>query len=161
MSNSPSVISCFINNQKIDFEIDSGSHVSTIRQCDAARSGVVISPTQHRVLGYSGNPIKLCGETYVNVTYGHKRIKHKFLVVNSNNVNLLGRDLCQKMDIKLVLPDVTQYSDKVKNVYVGKYDDVRNTILSEFKAYLSKDYESNVKQTVSLNVTSDARPIFA
>lgn len=160
MSSSPYILSCFINNQKIDFEIDSGSHVSTIRQCDADRAGVVISPTKHRVIGYSGNAVKLCGETYVNVTYGHKMLQHKFLVVNSSNVNLLGRDLCQKMNIKLVLPDVMQQCDKVNNVNVDKYDDVRNSILSEFKTYLADDFESDVKHKVSLNVMSDAEPIF-
>ncbi|XP_068212675.1 uncharacterized protein [Palaemon carinicauda] len=155
------MLSCFINNQKVDFEIDSGSHVSTICQSDAARARVVISPTKHRVRGYSGNAINLCGEAYVNVTYGHKMLKHKFLIVNSSNVNLLGRDLCQKMDIKLGLPDVMQHSDKVNNVNVSKYDDVRNRILSEFKTYLRDEFQSDVKHTVSLNVMSDAKPIFA
>ena len=96
MSDSPQVFSCFINNHKVDFEIDCGSRVSTICHVDAARAGAVISPTKHRVLGYSGNAIKLCGETFVDVTYGHLKMRHKFLVVESNKVNLLSRDLSKK-----------------------------------------------------------------
>ncbi|XP_068205136.1 uncharacterized protein [Palaemon carinicauda] len=149
------------DDDKGGFEIDSGSHVSTICQSDAARARVVISPTKHRVCGYSGNAINLCGEAYVNVTYGHKMSKHKFLIVNSSDVNLLGRDLCQKMDIKIVLPDVMLHSDKVNNVNVSKYDDIRNRILCEFKTYIRDEFQSDVKHTVSLNVMSDAKPIFA
>ncbi|XP_068238471.1 uncharacterized protein [Palaemon carinicauda] len=64
-----------MDDDKVDFEIDSGSHVSTICQSDAARARVVISPTKHRVREYSENAINLCGEAYVNVTYGHKMLK--------------------------------------------------------------------------------------
>ena len=61
-------------------------------------------------------------------------------------VNLLGRDLFEKLNIKVVLPDA-----------VNAVHDIR----SEFHDYLSDDFSSNVKETVHLDVSKNATPIFA
>jgi len=101
-------------------------------------------------VSYSGNHIKLCGETTVNVNYHNASIVHTFLVVRSNSVNLLGRDLCSKLNIKLSVP--TDNDSQINSV---KYD-----VLNKFKDYLSDDFQSNVKQTVKLDVLPNSKPVF-
>ena len=93
---------------------------------------------------YNGAPINYFGETSLNVTFSCKCFTHKFLVVSNDKENLLGRDLCKKLDVKLIFPD------KINSI---------NT-LSEFQDYLSDSFESNVTDTVHLEVKESATPIY-
>ena len=49
--------------------------------------------------------VQLAGQTTVKLTYNDTFVTHTFLVVQSNKVNLLGRDLCTKLNINVLLPD--------------------------------------------------------
>lgn len=70
---------------------------------------------------------------------------HKFLVVSNNKVNLLGRDLCKKLGIKILFPDTINFTQD---------------IMSEFKEYLSESFQSCVKDTVELEVDKEAIPMY-
>lgn len=108
-----------------------------------------VNPTQHRVIGYSGTLVNVCGETTVNVQYNNDTFSHTFLVVNDNRVNLLGRDLCRKLKIKFLFPSN------------NCTEEVQCPVLAEFKEYLSPEFKACVKETVSLKVRSDAKPVFS
>ena len=154
VTNNSTVIQCLINNNQIQFELDSGSTISTINHKIAHEVGAVVRPTVHRVLGYSGNAVQLCGETQLLINYNNKCFTHKFLVVKSNSVNLFGRDLFTKFNMHITVPSSHQYS--YSTVHIPKY-----SVLREFKDYISDDYVSNVKQTVKLNVLPNAKPVFS
>ena len=112
------VISCTINNKILRFEVDSGSHVSTLRHSDATEAGAIVTPTQHRVMGYSGNAVQLCGQTTVNVQYNGREFTHTFLVVKSSSVNLLGPDLCYKLQVGITVPDCNIKTVRIKMLHI-------------------------------------------
>lgn len=155
LNNEPAIVKCSVNNVNVSFEIDTGSHISTITK-DVLKlfSNVKIRSTNTKAKSYSGNTIKFLGEVDLNVTFKGNRTTHTFLVVDSNSVSLLGRDACNKLEIKLSLP--SNNSD-VRNVSVNQNN---NCVLKEFEHFLSDDFKSNVTQTVSLDVKSDAKPVF-
>lgn len=96
-------------------------------------------------MAYNGKTIELFGETNLRVSYNDKIFTHKFLVV-PNKINLLGRDLCKQLGIKILLPDQVNFTRDIQ---------------SEFKEFLSDSYCSNVKETVQLEVDKNATPIYA
>ena len=145
----PAMLECKVNNFKVLFQLDSGSDVTTIKHCDAVAVGAAITPTSNRVLGYSGDPISLVGQCTLKVSYKGLDVQQKFLVVKSNSVNLLGRDLCTKLNINILLPDD-----------VSLVHSVSDNVLGQFRDYLSDDFQSQVKQTVHLQVLSDSPPVF-
>lgn len=131
-----------------DFEIDSGSHVSTLRHMDAINIGAVISPSNKRLVGYSGDVINIVGQSTLQVSYNNRSFQHKFFIVNSNSVNLLGRDLCKILNISILVSD----NDRINSVSAD--------MLNKFKDYFSPDFKSSVKQTVHLNVLPNSSPKF-
>ena len=155
----PSILTLKINEECVDFEVDTGSHVSTLRHCDATRLCANITPTQHRILGYGGAQVKLCGEASVTISCKGRTITHTILIVNSGNANLLGRDLCDKFGICLEVPTSNDCKGSVNAI--RDCSNVKNSILNEFQDYLSGSFKSCVKQTVSLKVLPNAQPVFA
>ena len=65
-------------------------------------SNVQINPTTKRAIGYSNSPIKFKGETNLNVECTNINVSHTLLIVDSNSVSLLGRDLCSKTKLVLI-----------------------------------------------------------
>ena len=140
----PFSVSCKLNNVDISFQLDSGASVSTISYYDALKVQSVIKPTSFKVTAYNGAIIDLIGEIHVQVVYENRTFTHKFLVVSGNKVNLMGRDLCKTLGIKILLPNIVNFTQD---------------ILSEFREYLSESFEFNVSETVHLEVDSNAKPI--
>lgn len=99
-------------------------------------SGAKILPTIKKAKGYGNNVINFKGEASLRVTYGKKSVLHNFLVVNDSHVSLLGRDLCLKLGIKMLFPNVNALS--ISNV----------DIFTKFKDYLFNNFQSSVKETV-------------
>ena len=62
---------------------------------------IKINETNVRARGYSNNKINFLGECILNLKYNGMNLNHKFLVVDGDNVSLLGRDLCSKLNFKL------------------------------------------------------------
>ena len=147
----PSLIKCSVNSKDITFEIDSGSHISTIKHADVIKVGGVIQPTRRRVVGYSGNAIELCGEAHLKFECNGERFCHNFLVVKSSSVNLFGRDLCLKVGCCFKF-------SKMENNGIKLVD---REVLHKFRSYISDDFKSCVKQSVKLNVLPNAFPVFA
>ena len=112
---------------------------------DAIRVGNNIIPTSHKIVCYGGNTIDLCGEINATINYNNKSFSHIFLVVKANTTNLFGRDLLTKYNMHITCPVNTVKSD----------------VINEFADYLCTDYKSCVKDTVTLNVLPNAKPIFA
>ena len=61
------------------------------------------NPTTKRAIGYSNSPIKFKGETNLNVECNNINVSNTVLIVDSHSVVLLGRDLCSKLNIEIIL----------------------------------------------------------
>ena len=134
--------------------MDTGSHLSTLNN-DVLKDmhGVHVKPTRVKTRSYSGNINNFLGEAELMLKYKDVSVAHTFLIVNSNCVSLLGRDLCNKLNIKLKVPSTSADLDSPVHA-------VQNNILIEFKDYLSDDFKANVTKAVSLEVKENVTPIF-
>ena len=101
-------------------------------------------------MAYSGDEVKIIGEYKANFLYNNTFIQHSFLVVPCKNVNLMGRDLCQKIGINFTVDDPIT----VHNVQ-------KTPVLQQFKDYLSPDFRSAVTSEVKIEVSSEYKPIFS
>ena len=144
ISRDPTLLNIKLNDYDVNFEVDSGSHVSTINHNVAVMIGGQITPTFHKIISYSGNSIPLCGQISAKITFNKRTFTHVFLVVNYNSVNLFGRDLLSKFDMNITCPS--------NNIY--------NDVLHNYKSYLSEDFVSSVTDTVSLEMSNNVKPIF-
>ena len=144
------MIECKLNDVPVQFELDSGASVSTIGKLDADRIGACIKPSFKKIIGYGGNDVPVEGETTVKFNYYNANFHHTFIVIKSNYINLLGRDICEKMKMKVIIPD------KIKQLNYFS-----STVLDKFKNYLSMDFQSCVKHEVKLNLKENAIPIFS
>ena len=100
INNDPVKLSLHLNLRSlVSFELDTGSHISTLCERDAMKCGASIQATADRALAYGGASINLIGECKIPVKLGSFQTNHKFLVVNNREVNLLSKDLCNAMNI--------------------------------------------------------------
>ena len=147
---SPTNITGEINNCSVTFQLDSGSYVSCISLKDVLKVQSKVNPTCKRILAYSGDEVKILGEYDADFIYNNACIKHTFLVVPCKNVNLLGRDLCQKIGINFTVED----PNTVCNIQP-------TSVFEKFRDYLSDDYKSSMTTEVQLKVAPDYKPVFS
>ena len=101
INNEPVVLDLLLNDKEnTKFELDTGSHISTLKYSDALRVGAKIEPTRVKAMAYGGAKIKFVGEANIKVNYSNISKLHKFIIVESNHTNLFARDLCTLYDIK-------------------------------------------------------------
>ena len=132
----------------MEFEVDTGSYLSTININDVKRiPNIVITPTRKKAKCYGNNIIDFIGETMLKFKYNKRTIHHNFLVVPDDCVSLLGRDLCSKMNLKLTIPS--------KNVFSLKSD-----LELKYRDYFANDFVSCVKEKVKLPIKTGATPVF-
>ena len=136
-----------LGNCVLDFEIDSGSQVSTIKKSDFIKLNCELVKTSHRLFGYGGEPINVLGESEIEFFFNEKKCKHKFIIVKSKNVNLVGRDLCKKLGINFAV----ESESKINNL--------KSDLLHEFHDFLNDEYVSNVKEEMKLDL-KNAEPVF-
>ena len=149
LSHKPFVLHCEINNISVPFELDSGSHVSTLNKCFAKQINAKIQPSSVRLRGYSGASVNVLGQANVKLRFHNRELIHDFFVVDSCSIpNLLGRDLCTKLDINVLIPD----GNTAHNI--------SNDVLSQFRDYLSETFQSCVKDEVHLGIDENCKPKF-
>lgn len=114
-------------------------------------SDVNLRPTNKRAKGYNNQSIQFVGEADLHFKYNNTKLLHTFLIVESNHVSLLGRDICDKLNLHVAVPD-----NNVNNVSNSN----NCAVLAKYKDYLSPNFKSNVNHKVNLPIKPDARPIF-
>ena len=67
---------------------------------------VEMLPSEKKLTACGENKVSVKGEVLLDVGFQDKLIKHKFYVTDLNCNNLCGRDLMQKLDIKLTGLDI-------------------------------------------------------
>ena len=98
-------------------------------------------------MGYSGNQVKTLGECFSEFSLNNNKFIHKFLIVESHKVNLIGRDICSLLNCFFSIPDKI----KINNVY--------DKILGNFQDYLSPEFISCVSEKIELRVGKEVKPI--
>ena len=148
MNHKPCQLELRLNDYIVSFELDTGSHLSTVNLNTFENiPNASLDNTKIRAKAYCNASIDFLGETHLNVIYNNQSISHKFLVVPNDNVCLLGRDLLQKLNIKLKLPQ-------------NDVNSLKSNVESKYKDYFSDEYVSSVKETVKLPIKKDATPVF-
>ena len=95
----PYVIDCSLNDQKIFFEVDTGSGTSTLRYDDFKKLNCPLQGSKVKLLGYNQIPIKVFGKVS-KVVYKDQICSDIDLIVGSDSPNnLMGRNLISKFDI--------------------------------------------------------------
>ena len=138
---------CKLNDKLSFFEVDSGSHLSCINLCSLKRvPDAILTPTNKSAKGYGNHNIEFMGMVNLSFEYNARKFKHTFYVIESGQVNLLGRDILSKLNISINVP--------INNVGSA------SNILTKYKHFLSGDFKSSVKEVVSLHVDPNHKPIF-
>ena len=99
---SPVLLNCSVNGVEVDFEVDTGSYLSTISVSQlGAIKNLLIRDTNIKAKGYGNSDIKFIGETKLLFKYKDMQIYHNFLIVEDTQTSLLGRDILAKLNSKL------------------------------------------------------------
>lgn len=143
------MLQCSLNNVRTQLEIDTGSYLSTVNlNLISKLDKIQIQKTSVKAKGYSGNVIDLVGKIVLNVKYDNLEVYHEFFIVNNlHATQLMGRDLCEKLMVKIGIPN-----ERVCSVKSG--------VLREFSDYLSESFSSCVTRKVCLKVKENVQPIF-
>lgn len=136
-----------VNNKLITFEVDTGSYLSTLSANELnSMNSVNICKTSTKAKGYGDSLIEFLGEAELNIMYNKSVTKHKFLIVDSDRVSLLGRDLCNKLNLQFAVPcDI---------------NNIQQDVLSKHEYFLSDNFKSCVSEAVTLEINSKSKPIF-
>ena len=107
-----------MNDVGVSFELDTGSFISTICTSELSKLGKqLVRPTMLKARSYGQNSIKFLGEVDLSVKFNNKCVVHTFYIVDINHVNLLGRDLCSKLNICVSLNSVSLNTNNVLNKF--------------------------------------------
>lgn len=94
--------------------------------------------------------MNIIGKSTLLVQFNDQILTHDFIVIDScDTPNLLGRDLCTKLNINFLLPD-EEKTHSLKS----------NAVLSEFSDYLSPSFKSCVEEKVTLHLLPNAQAKF-
>lgn len=98
----PYVETFSINGNALQFELDSGSAVSTLSVQELGRKFQVnIAPSSKRLSNYDGQQIQVVGEVTFPVVYHDTTVNNQTFQVVNNNINLAGRDLMKKLGFSI------------------------------------------------------------
>ena len=90
-------------NLPVEFELDSGSGVSTLNKSIVRKLKLKDKPSTKMLFNYDGKRIESIGEVCVDLKYqGTDYGKHSFHIVDDDHVNLAGRDLFKKLNFKIL-----------------------------------------------------------
>lgn len=136
----------------LEFQIDSGSAVSLLSESTyrCHFSKIPLSPTNKRLVSYTGENIMTCGLLQLPVTYNKKTHTIELHVVRENSTSLLGRDFIQKFNLELV----------PVNAVVSKSDGIEKKLVEQFPTVFSGKLGEFNKYTVKLSTKPGSKPIF-
>ena len=102
-----------LNDDKVPLEVDLGAAVSLLTEEWCKKIGAEIQSSNKKLHDYGGHFVNVKGETQLKVLFNNFAVPYVFYDVCSKQNNLCGRDLMNKVGIKLIGIDE---SLKVHNV---------------------------------------------
>ncbi|XP_076038422.1 uncharacterized protein LOC143023696 [Oratosquilla oratoria] len=97
----PEMYNFVLNDKSIPLEIDSGSCVSLIGENWIKVLNVKMTPSSKELTAYGGHQIKVKGHVDLVVRFNNYSTNHVFFVTDSHCNDLCGRDLMNKVGIKI------------------------------------------------------------
>ena len=143
-------VDLLINNRRITFQIDTGASLSVISATDYRKDITTsLQPSDKSLSTYTGEKVKVVGETSVEVKHRDQCLLLPLLVIEGEGPPLIGRDWLRelKLDWNRVF-SLTDSSDSLKKILKNN-EEVFGT-----DPGLLKDCE------VSLHIQKDAIPKF-
>lgn len=137
-----------LDGEEVPLEIDTGAAVSTLTSHWAQRLQLPVASSSKRLSAYDNSAIEVKGTTSALVKFNGCETVHTFYVVGSQNANLCGRDLMNKVGIYLSGLD---QESKVNEVTEG------GKLLDQYCVDPKKPISSLVAK---IQLKSDAQPRF-
>ncbi|KOB65351.1 Uncharacterized protein OBRU01_22859, partial [Operophtera brumata] len=150
----PYVIMVLVDQESVEFEVDTGSRISTISENFYRRhfSKKVIQPNYLHLRSYVGSKMESLGLIDVDLVLGNVSAPGCQLhVIRNGGRPLLGREWVRALRIKSITIDTYAISDHVSDPFV-------NRLTTEFPEGFSEKL-GTCKKTVMLHVT-DEKPVY-
>ena len=109
----PYMVVMEINGIPMEFELDSGSGVSTMSIKDVEKLHLSLSPKTKRLRNYGKTEIKVYGQIRCDVTFKGKVAKNQLFFVVDDNVNLAGRVLMRNFNYNWVEVDAVKCNNSI------------------------------------------------
>ena len=136
-----------VNGKDIDFQIDTGASLSVMsRKTFAEKINTPLKPSSKILKTYTGEIVKICGETVVEVVDGNKTVNLPIVVVEKGEPPLLGRDWMQHLHLDFAINEV--------------HDQQLDTLLHEYDHVFKKSAGLIRDVQVKLHMKPDATPKF-
>lgn len=97
-----------LNGVPLEFELDTGSGVSTISSRDVEKLQLTPLPSRKRLSTYDKVEIKVYGEIKCDVAFKNRIARDQLFFVVDNDVNLAGRALMKELNYQWVQVDMVQ-----------------------------------------------------
>ena len=110
-----------LNDVPIEFELDTGSGVSTISKKVVDKLRVPISQSKKKLFNYDKKEIKVYGEMKCDVTVNGKVAKGQVFYIVDNAVNLAGRGLMKKLKYRWVQVDAINCENSISKNNLSNY----------------------------------------
>ena len=103
-----------VNNQTVEFQLDTGAALSVITEQDYKKFAISdkIQKCNKNLRTYTGQPVPVVGESYVNVQYGNQCRELPIIIVSGEGPPLLGRNWLEH--IKLDWQDIFVFNNSDK-----------------------------------------------
>ena len=149
-----------INKRPVKFQFDTTSDITLISRSTWELLGKpTLKDTTHVACSASGNKIQLTGELIFDVSFKEKRNSDVCFITDSSNLNLLGLDFIEKLDLfKVPLNSI------FNTCQVNSAADTDKHFMSILKAKFNNVFQEGLgcctKVKATLKLKSDSKSIF-
>jgi len=101
-----------INNQNVNFTLDTGANVSVIKYEKAKSIGLKVQPAKKSLHSFDGRPLKVMGCSEADVQWGGRSFKVLLYIIDTNSPYeaLLGQDILRIFGKSIYINNVNQSS---------------------------------------------------
>ena len=149
-----------INKRLVKFQFDTTSDITLISHSTWELLGMpTLNDTTHVACSASGNKIQLTGELICEVSFEEKKFSGVCYIMDSSNLNLLGLDFIEELDLfKVPLNSI------FNTCQVNSAADTDKHFMSILKAKFNNVFQEGLrcctKVKATLKLKSDSKPIF-
>lgn len=136
-------VECLINNEKIQFKVDTGSQANILTQKIVKRLNLNIKKSRDRLKNFDGSDIACLGICYGNIRHNGNNIVTKFHIVEYECACIMGLDTA----VKFGLVNNHKVNTVDKNVKSNCYSSLVTKYKDLFRGLGKLDYTYNIKLT--------------
>ena len=153
----PYIIQLLVNNQRCDFEIDTGSGRTIMSENNYHKyfNDVPLIRTNITLKTYSGVPLKIVGKINVVIRHNADAVDAEILVITGQGPTLLGRDILSKLKLNWSTVYKTE-TGKTITPDTG----LPETLNSKYRQLFSDKIGKLDGFTAKIHVRNDATPKF-